>query len=328
MQLEFKPLCQECLHHLPQLSHADRAASFRRYVIVFVEERRTGDVRGIVADIGPFDEVSNALPLGGQTIGPRSDSALRLAAGAFDKRLDGRDLEGLLVGADYDGQNDYRCHDRGEQRPPGCIQAASAAPMDNRLDASLEVPTRHAGCAYVGPRQANLTDLQNARGVNLGRASGSQYFFIAGTFPFFDEARLDPPYQRMEPENRLHQNMNGRSKVVMTTDVALLVRDDRVEFFSGKMPLNGVGQNQALSKDAYHGGFAGMARLTQPTYQHHERATDPDHGEYPRPAACLRRISRWERRHDFRDKHLFCHYRQAVRGNVGRSRDRRAAERC
>ena len=53
----------------------------------------------------------------------------------------------------------------------------------------------------------------------------------------FDEPFADPPYQRVEPKNRLHQHVDGGGEVIATADVAQFVSHDRVELI-GHQPFS------------------------------------------------------------------------------------------
>ena len=59
-----------------------------------------------------------------------------------------------------------------------------------------------------------FANVQDSFGVDLGLAALPQHFFVAGAFAFFDQARADPPDQRMKPENAFDHHVNRRSQVV------------------------------------------------------------------------------------------------------------------
>ena len=68
--------------------------------------------------------------------------------------------------------------------------------------------------------QINLADFQDRFGVDLGIAAQPHDFLVACAFPFFDQARADPPHQRMKPEGSFHQHVNRGSEVIAATHVA------------------------------------------------------------------------------------------------------------
>src|SRR5262245_1418335 len=94
-----------------------------------------------------------------------------------------------------------------------------------------------------------LTDVQNARRVNLRVAAKPQHLFVAGTLALLDHPLPDPPHQRMEPKHSYHKHVNGGGKIVPRADVTELMRNDGLHLWRAQSLEDTCRQQQDRSID-------------------------------------------------------------------------------
>src|SRR5262245_58638937 len=97
----------------------------------------------------------------------------------------------------------------------------------DRLDSSLQIPSRYPCYASQRRLQIQLTNLEDSFGVVQWIDAPSQHLLIAGPFALLHQSRPEPPHQRMKPKHRLDQHVNGAGKIVAAADVAKLVNNHR-----------------------------------------------------------------------------------------------------
>ena len=85
--------------------------------------------------------------------------------------------------------------------------------------APLTPDTHASGDFDVAP-----ADIHDALGVDLGFSAPAQHLFVARAFTLIDEARSDPPHQRVKPEHGFREHVDGCGHVVAASDVTQLVR--------------------------------------------------------------------------------------------------------
>ena len=115
---------------------------------------------------------------------------------------------------------------RGKEELLSSCERFSGVMSHDSLDPSLEVRARHAGHVPDWGFEIELAGLEDALGVELRLAAAEQHVFIAGALTFFHQPRANPPDQRMKPEERLHQCLNTREQIVVSSDVTQLVRQN------------------------------------------------------------------------------------------------------
>src|SRR4029077_7817838 len=64
---------------------------------------------------------------------------------------------------------------------------------------------------------------------DLAIAAQFQYGFVTGAFALFNEARSQPPDQRVKPEDGFHQHVKCSRQIVAAAYVPEFVREDGVE---------------------------------------------------------------------------------------------------
>ena len=73
------------------------------------------------------------------------------------------------------------------------------------------------------------TACQDALGVHPRLVAQTHDRFVARALALVDQARADPPHQRMEPEQRFDRHVDRRGEVVAPPHVRELVREHRGE---------------------------------------------------------------------------------------------------
>src|SRR5262249_1522513 len=102
-----------------------------------------------------------------------------------------------------------------------------------------------------------LADVQNSLGIDFGLASLLQDVFIAGTLTLLQQTQLDPPDERMKPENRFYSHLNCRHQVVPASNMAEFVVHDGFELL-GTQPFDqSIWQKERRSKDSDDARFGG-----------------------------------------------------------------------
>jgi hypothetical protein len=77
--------------------------------------------------------------------------------------------------------------------------------------------------------RSDLARFQNAFGIDSGTLTPSQHPFVARPLALVDEARANPPHERVKPEQRRDNELDRRQQIVATDDVTDLMRDDRFD---------------------------------------------------------------------------------------------------
>ena len=95
-----------------------------------------------------------------------------------------------------------------------------------------------------GRRDTQAARLQNAFGVGCGTPPWRQDVLVTGALALVDEARADPPHERVKPEHRADDNLRRREQVVAADDVTHLVGEDRFDVgvaeSCGEMPCGQI----------------------------------------------------------------------------------------
>jgi hypothetical protein len=131
--------------------------------------------------------------------------------------------------SDRDGQR--YCCDRGgaQHRPFGEVHPENQALSHNRLNSSFEVGSGHARHADERRFHVELTNVKNAFCVNLGLTAEAQDLFVTSALPLPDHPLPNPPDQRVEPEDRFHDHLDGGGEVIPVSEVAKLMCDDGLQ---------------------------------------------------------------------------------------------------
>ena len=81
--------------------------------------------------------------------------------------------------------------------------------------------------------ETEFTHFQNAFGIDLAIAAEGDNFFIASTLALFDQARAEPPDERMKPEHGLDQHVQRGGKIIAAADMPDFVGEDgfKVDIF-------------------------------------------------------------------------------------------------
>jgi hypothetical protein len=116
-----------------------------------------------------------------------------------------------------DGENKYREHDL-----PGEGQFGHSL-GHNGLDASLQVSAGNASYTREGRFDTELADCENALSIDMRLSAMKRSLFIAGELSLFHQPHLDPPNERVKPEDSLDQHVNRSSQIVASADVPNLV---------------------------------------------------------------------------------------------------------
>ncbi len=92
-------------------------------------------------------------------------------------------------------------------------------------------------------------------GVDFGVGAPGQDFFIAGALAFLDEARAEPPDERVKPEQGLDGHVERGGQIIAAARVALLMREDGLQLGRGEAGGDSIGQEQDGPEDAEYAGF-------------------------------------------------------------------------
>ena len=79
--------------------------------------------------------------------------------------------------------------------------------------------------------------------------------FVTRAFPLIQQPGADPPHQRMEPKDGLHEHMNRRGQVVVTANMAQFMRHDGFQFRVREMLLQVRRQQQHRTPTSDDGGL-------------------------------------------------------------------------
>src|SRR6185295_10664095 len=94
-----------------------------------------------------------------------------------------------------------------------------------------EILAGNAGDTGRRQRNIKLANLEQAFSIDCRFSAEPEHFFIAGKLLFVDEAKPDPPDQRMKPEQGLHNHVRRHPEVVATPDMAKLMGHNRLELW-------------------------------------------------------------------------------------------------
>src|SRR6266852_2042478 len=131
------------------------------------------------------------------------------------------------------------------------------------LDSCCEIRTRDAGHTRDRRLDVEFTRLENALGVSPRLAPKSKDLFIAGQLALVNESRTHPPHQRMKPKHSFHEHLNRRRKIVATTNMRHLVRDDRFDLTVSETVADASRPQQDRLDDPKYAGFERGARCDQ-----------------------------------------------------------------
>src|SRR5262249_1950330 len=146
----------------------------------------------------------------------------------------------------------------------------SATGREDSLDAAPQIGSGDARRTDDRRLDVETAHVQDAFGVHTRIAASAHDLFVARPLAFVDETALDPPGERMEPEHRFHEHVDGRRQVVATAHVTEFVHDDRVELGPREPIDDAVGQDEHGSADADDARLAKIARRDDRYVDGHE----------------------------------------------------------
>ena len=128
---------------------------------------------------------------------------------------------------DRNGDGGKSC--RGEQQFSGEVESLQDTVGHDVNHPLFEIGASDARDADQGRTETEFTDFQNAFGVDVTITAEFEHFFIAGALALVDEARAEPPDERIEPEDRFDQHVQCGVEIVTAADMPDLMRENRFQ---------------------------------------------------------------------------------------------------
>src|SRR5690606_32885424 len=115
---------------------------------------------------------------------------------------------------------------------------------EDRFNARPQIRPGNPRDAGDGHWYRQPTDGQNALGVIEGLIPAREDGLITCALALVDQLPFDPPYEWMEPKERLDEHVARRGDIVVTADMATRVRDDSLHLCGWHAPKEPPRQRQ------------------------------------------------------------------------------------